>query len=295
MNPSHDETIVDIRGLGKTYGSAEVLSDVSFAIKAGECFGLLGPNGAGKSTIIKVIYGVVARSRGDLQVMGFDPQVDAMELRRHLGVVMQEDALDEAMTVRNNMMMFCRFHNLKGAEAAKRVDALLESMSLSVKAHARISALSGGMRRRLAFVRSLLSQPKLLILDEPTTGLDPAVRHALWDKIRELKRGGTTILLTTHYMDEAELLCDRLVVIDQGRVNIQGQPRHLIDEHCPGYVAVFSQGTDLAAGAIRREYATLDAYTLELKRGAMAPHVLRPANLEDVFLKLTGRVLKEND
>ncbi len=295
MNPSKGETIVDIRGLGKTYGSAEVLSDVSFTIKAGECFGLLGPNGAGKSTIIKVIYGVVARSRGDLQVMGFDPQVDAMELRRHLGVVMQEDALDEAMTVRNNMMMFCRFHSLKGAEAAKRVDDLLESMSLLMKAHARISTLSGGMRRRLAFVRSLLSQPKLLILDEPTTGLDPAVRHALWDKIRELKRGGTTILLTTHYMDEAELLCDRLVVIDQGRVNIQGKPRQLIDEHCPGYVAVFGQGSDLAAGAMRREYASLDAYSLELKQGAMAPHVLRPANLEDVFLKLTGRVLKEND
>jgi len=287
--------VVEVKGLGKAYGKAQVLSDVSFGINAGECFGLLGPNGAGKSTLIKVIYGVVARSQGDVRVLGLDPQVDGKELRRHLGVVMQDDALDEAMTVRDNMLMFCRFHGIKGQEAAKRVDGLLESMSLSAKSGSKISALSGGMRRRLAFVRSLLSNPKVLILDEPTTGLDPAVRHALWDKIRELRRGGTTTILTTHYMDEAEVLCDRLVVIDQGRIKIQGNPKQLIQDHCLGYVGIFNQNETLSGNTVRQEYASIDAFTSEMKHGVRQAGVIRPANLEDVFLKLTGRDLKEND
>jgi len=287
--------IVEVKGLGKAYGKTQVLSDVGFSINSGECFGLLGPNGAGKSTLIKIIYGVVARSQGDVRVLGWDPQVDGKELRKHLGVVMQDDALDEAMTVRGNMLMFCRFHGIKGRQAASRVDDLLESMSLTAKAQAKISALSGGMRRRLAFVRSLLSNPRLLILDEPTTGLDPAVRHALWDKIRELKRNGTTTILTTHYMDEAEVLCDRLVVIDQGRVKIQGNPKQLIQDHCPGYVGVFNQDGAGTGNTIRREYATIDAFTSDMKQGGGQAGVIRPSNLEDVFLKLTGRDLKEND
>ena len=246
--------------VGMSFGSFNAITDLSFSIAEGECFGLLGPNGAGKSTMIKLIYGVMARTRGSLSVLGFDPSRDARALRRYLGVVMQEDALDEAMGVRDNMLMFCRYHDQWGAAADRTVDELLEFMSLTAKADARIFTLSGGMKRRLAFVRSLISKPKLLILDEPTTGLDPAVRLLLWDKIRELKQRGTTILLTTHYMDEAESLCDRLVVIDHGSIKAEGSPKALIKQYCP-------------------------------EAPEHKPDALRPANLQDVFLRLTGKDL----
>jgi lipooligosaccharide transport system ATP-binding protein len=227
---------------------------------------------------------------------------------------MQEDALDEAMTVRDNMLLFCRFHQIPKAEAEKRVDQLLGDMSLKNKSHSTINALSGGMKRRLTFVRSLLCKPKILILDEPTTGLDPAVRHVLWEKIRTLKNQGTTIILTTHYMDEAEILCDRLVIMDQGVIKGEGSPKELIAHHCPGYVVLHQSGRY----TIRREFASLElltAYLGQFPKSANPPHIqsvssveesglpdhpatppsmIRPSNLEDVFLKLTGRELDDN-
>lgn len=291
--------------VGKVFGSQVAVKDLSLEIFPGECFGLLGPNGAGKSTMIKIIYGVVARSSGQLEVLGMDPQKDSQSLRRHLGVVMQEDSLDEAMTVRENMIMFCNFHGIRRKQAGIQVDQLLEEMSLHNKSQAPIFALSGGMKRRLAFVRALLCQPKILILDEPTTGLDPAVRHVLWEKIRKLKSQGTTIILTTHYMDEAEILCDRLVIMDQGSLKGEGSPRQLIDHHCPGYVVIYQEGFE----GKRQQFASLKALTEYLdavqkiqQEGGVhaagfpvaAPTMMRPSNLEDVFLKLTGRELDEH-
>lgn len=280
-------SIVLAKNVTKSFGASKALDDLSFSIESGECFGLLGPNGAGKSTMIKLIYGVMQRSSGDLNVLGYDPSHSARELRRHIGVVLQEDALDEAMSVRENMLMFCQFHGISSDVAHKRVDNLLEFMALGPKSNARISTLSGGMKRRLAFVRSLLPRPKLLILDEPTTGLDPAVRQLLWERIQELKNAGTTILLTTHYMDEAEILCDRIVVVDQGHIKAEGSPRALIKDHCLGFVAlVEKQGQ-----RTRIEAPTLDEIAVLMQIYSKTPAIVRPSNLEDVFLKLTGRNL----
>jgi len=255
-------SVVSARHVTKAFASFSAIDDLSFTIEPGQCFGLLGPNGAGKSTMIKIIYGVIPRSGGELSVLGLDPSVNAKLLRRQLGVVLQEDALDDAMNVRDNMLMFCKFHGLHSQVAKRRVDELLSFMAIESKADAAIATLSGGMKRRLAFVRSLLPEPRLLILDEPTTGLDPAIRQLLWQKILELKKSGTTILLTTHYMDEAEFLCDELVLVDKGRLQAKGSPRALIDEHCPKLIPLVGQGD-----------------------------LVRHANLEDVFLKLTGRNL----
>ena len=280
-------SIVSAQHVTKSFGAASALSDLSFTIEPGECFGLLGPNGAGKSTMIKLIYGVTQRSSGDLTVLGFDPSHQASQLKKYIGVVLQEDALDEAMSARDNMLMFCQFHGIPSASARDRVDELMDFMALTPKAHARIATLSGGMKRRLAFVRSLLSRPRFLILDEPTTGLDPAVRQLLWQKIQELKHSGTSILLTTHYMDEAEILCDRLVVIDQGIIKAEGSPKELIRMHCSGFVALIeNQGQH-----DRIEAKTLDDITATLHAKNQKPAIVRSANLEDVFLKLTGRNL----
>ncbi len=288
--------ILKARQVGKVFGTQVAIKDLSLEIYPGECFGLLGPNGAGKSTMIKMIYGVVSRSSGDLTVLGFDPQKDSRALRRYLGVVMQEDALDEAMTVRENMLMFSRFHGIARKEAAPHVDQLLAELSLTAKSQAPIFALSGGMKRRLAFVRALICRPKILILDEPTTGLDPAVRHVLWEKIRQLKSQGTTIILTTHYMDEAELLCDRLVIMDQGALKGEGSPRQLIATHCPGYIVIYQEDFQTK----RHQFTSLKALTDHLEtvqkhesQGGV-PTMMRPSNLEDVFLKLTGRELDEH-
>lgn len=280
-------SIISASHVSKTYGAVNALNDLSFAVESGECFGLLGPNGAGKSTMIKMIYGVLKRTGGDLTVLGLDPSTHAKELRRSIGVVLQEDALDEAMSVGENMLMFCQFHGIPAATSRARVSELLGFMSLESRFHDRISSLSGGMRRRLAFVRSLLPNPKLLILDEPTTGLDPAVRQLLWDKIQDLKEAGTTILLTTHYMDEAELLCDRIVVVDQGQIRAEGAPRSLIRSHCLGFVAhLETQGV-----RARVEAATLEDIATLVQAQNKKASMVRPSNLEDVFLKLTGKNL----
>lgn len=218
----------------KKFKNFAAVKGVSFAASKGECFGLLGPNGAGKSTLISMIYGSMSRSAGQIKVLGLDPETQGRQVRGQTGVVTQENNLDSAMSVIENMRMYSRYVGVPQKESEVRISELLEFMLLSHKRNAVIESLSGGMKRRLVFVRALLSRPKLLILDEPTTGLDPAVRQLLWDKINELKKTGTTILLTTHYMDEAERLCDRLTIMDEGLVRGEGAPKELIQKLAPG-------------------------------------------------------------
>lgn len=296
----------------KKYGTFTAVAGVSFEVHRGECLGLLGPNGAGKSTLINMIYGASPRSGGHLLVDDLDPARDARTLRHKIGVVTQENALDESMSVRENMLMFAGFYSVPKARRAAKVDELLQFMNLSHKADAPIRALSGGMQRRLVFVRALLGDPTLIILDEPTTGLDPAVRHLLWQKILEFKQAGVTVLLTTHYMDEAEILCDRLLIMDQGRIAAEGAPKALIKQHSPGFIAHFmlDDAALLRAQSLARKDATytvtahstgFSIRTLDLPRLTAAlhdiqaePSMIRPTNLEDVFLKITGRELTEH-
>jgi lipooligosaccharide transport system ATP-binding protein len=293
--------VVAVEAVSKKFGTFTAVDAASFSIAKGECFGLLGPNGAGKSTLIRMLYGATSRTDGRMSVLGLDPQTQGRALRKRLGVVTQEDALDEQMSVLENMRLYASFIGLPKAVAAGRIDELLGFLSLNHKRDEKILTLSGGMKRRLVFVRALLAEPELLILDEPTTGLDPAVRQLLWDKIRALKSRGTTVLLTTHYMDEAEFLCDRLVILDRGAIKVSGAPRQLIAASCPGYVALWSDQAALASEGDadaskptthrRLEAATLSELATRIEREARQPDVIRPSSLEDVFLKVTGREL----
>ncbi|MGB0744622.1 MAG: ABC transporter ATP-binding protein [Opitutales bacterium] len=297
--------IVEASNVRKVFDKTEAVRSVDFDVRQGECFGLLGPNGAGKSTLIRMIYGALMRSGGSLHVFGLDPSVDSRSVKKRLGVVLQENALDEEMTVRSNMLMFGRCVGVPPSEREARVDELLELMALSHRADAQIRELSGGMQRRLAFVRALLGRPDLLILDEPTTGLDPAVRLLLWEKVFELKLQGITVLLTTHYMDEAERLCDRLMILDQGKCQAEGSPRGLIQQHCPGVVVTFAGGRqpsedEIAAtgGSVTRDVMGLHLRLPSFKAAEElvdrigSEHVIvRPTNLEDVFLEITGKEL----
>ncbi len=280
---------------------------MSLHVKKGECFGLLGPNGAGKSTFINMVYGTVARTSGELTVFGYDPKKNSREIKKRLGVVTQDNALDESLTVVENMKIYCAFIGVPKDKQTKRIEELLEYMNLAHKRDASIRMLSGGMKRRLVFVRALLGNPELLILDEPTTGLDPAVRHLLWGKVRELHQAGTTIVLTTHYMHEAEVLCGRLVILNQGKIVAEGSPQKMIADHTPGYVGIFSSDekekvqkaiTDKnkyhfhedASGIYLRTAGLSDLTSLHSDY-ALNPLQIRPSNLEDVFLKLTGKEL----
>lgn len=296
--------MIRARSLVKSFGDSVAVQGVDLDVRKGEVFGLLGPNGAGKSTFINMVYGTVERTSGELSVFGSDPQTHGREVKKRLGVVTQDNALDENLTVEENMLLYCAFVSVPSAERKKRVAELLEYMNLGAKRDAVIQSLSGGMKRRLVFVRALLGKPELLILDEPTTGLDPAVRHLLWGKVRELHKAGTTIVLTTHYMHEAEVLCDRLAILNQGKITAEGTPHEMIKEHAPGYVGHFelSAKPKLAsmmdsvhsyedATGIYVRTATLQELTALHVQYALTPLQIRPANLEDVFLKLTGREL----
>ncbi|MEM0966008.1 MAG: ABC transporter ATP-binding protein [Verrucomicrobiota bacterium] len=293
----------------KKFGSFTALEGFELEVGRGDCVGLLGPNGAGKSTFIGCLYGVVRRTSGELLVFGLDPASDDRAIKRRIGVVPQENALDEGLTVVENMQLYARFEGLGRANSTKRIEELLGYMALDKKRNAEIRTLSGGMKRRLTFVRALLSNPELLILDEPTTGLDPSVRHLLWDTVADLRKEGRTVLVTTHYMHEAEALCDRIVVMNNGRFVANGKPRELIDRETPGYVGIFPgegeatlrrfanadweiypQGEQFCVRAPRFD----DLIELQKEVGLEARQ-LRPTNLEDVYLKLTGRVLEEDD
>lgn len=302
-----DPVLIRARALTKSFAGFKAVDEIDLEIRPGECFGLLGPNGAGKSTFISMTYGMVRKTSGNLSVFGMDPDKSHREIKKRLGVVTQENALDESLTVYENMMIYCAFIGIPSQERHKRVDELLDYMLLSHKKNALIQALSGGMKRRLVFVRALLGKPELLILDEPTTGLDPAVRHLLWGKVKELRQSGTTIVLTTHYMHEAEVLCDRLVILNKGKVVAEGTPQALISQHAPGYVGIFKledkENLDLVisgrkdldhlidTSGIYLRTKTLDELTAFHSLHGLTPLQIRPSNLEDVFLKLTGQDL----
>lgn len=301
--------IIRARGVGKRFGDFTALAGLDLDVHRGECVGLLGPNGAGKSTFIGCIHGSVLRSGGDLNVFGLDPLRDARRIKERLGVVPQENALDEELTVLENMQLYARFEGLSRAEANPRINELLEHMSLDHKRDATIRMLSGGMKRRLAFVRALLSDPELLILDEPTTGLDPTVRHLLWEKVLSYRQAGKTVLVTTHYMHEAELLCDRIIILNKGTLVGSGPPRDLIAQHAPGFVGTFARENEPSL----RDHLTSETHLYQQgwQTCVRAPSIeiltqlqaasgtralqLRPANLEDVYLKLTGQDLGDNE
>jgi lipooligosaccharide transport system ATP-binding protein len=302
-----------VRDLVKSYDGKPAVNGISFELKRGECFGLLGPNGAGKTTTLRCCLGLTAPDRGDVTLVGIALPDGAREARARVGVVPQFDNLDPDFTLGENLLVYGRYFGLSDAHIKSRIPDLLEFAGLAGKEKAALRSLSGGMKRRLTLARALVNDPDLLLLDEPTTGLDPQARHLIWERLKRLIADGKTILLTTHFMDEAERLCARLAIMDAGKIVTQGSPRELIAEHIePHVVEIFCDIEDaqqiewarneVERYALRSEMAgeTLFCYVDEpaalLERLATKPGLRvmhRPANLEDVFLKLTGRDLRD--
>ncbi len=299
-------SLVEARSLSKRFGDFTAVDSVDFEVREGEAFGFLGPNGAGKSSTMRMIASVSPPTGGTLRVLGLDPETQGREIRARLGVVPQEDSLDMELTVEENLMIYGRYFNLSRREAKHRIDELLEFAQLTERRGSRVEPLSGGMKRRLTIARGLINRPDLLILDEPTTGLDPQARHLLWDRLYRLKRQGVTLIVTTHYMDEAEQLCDRLVIMDKGRIVGEGSPRGLIEQHAtPDVIEVrFAEGEEpeLEGTAERVEHLPdrsflytrdTDATLAAIHDRGLTPQttLVRRSTLEDVFLHLTGRSL----
>jgi lipooligosaccharide transport system ATP-binding protein len=310
MQETSEPSLIHARGLTKRFGGFTAVDDIDFDVARGESFGFLGPNGAGKTSTMRMIGCVSPITKGTLTVMGMDPTRDGPKIRGRLGVVPQEDTLDVELTVRENLMIYGRYFGLDRREISRRTDELLEFAQLTERANDQVEPLSGGMKRRLTIARSLINEPEMLLLDEPTTGLDPQARHLLWDRLYRLKQRGVTLVLTTHYMDEAEQLCDRLVVMDKAKIVAEGSPSALIAqystrevtelrfppgiaeeldgrldgiaervEHLPDRVLLYADDGEAAAVAVRQ-------------RGLEPDTVLvRRSSLEDVFLHLTGRSL----
>jgi lipooligosaccharide transport system ATP-binding protein len=304
------EPLVQARGLTKRFGDFVAVDAIDFDIAKGEAFGFLGPNGAGKTSTMKMITTVSPITDGKLSVFGFDPATQGREIRKRLGVVPQEDNLDLELTVAENLYVYGRYHDMDRARIRQRTTELLEFAQLADRAKSKVEPLSGGMKRRLIIARALINEPDLVILDEPTTGLDPQARHLLWDRLYRLKREGATLIITTHYMDEAEQLCDRLVVMDKGKIVAEGSPRQLIAQHAPREVvelrfadgAIDSVALRLEGVASRSEVLadrvilyTDDAEATQHELTARDIHpeqiLVRRSTLEDVFLRLTGRSL----
>ena len=308
--PRTRESTLVARGLEKSYANCEAVKGVNFEVYRGECFGFLGPNGAGKTTTMKMIYGAAVPTGGELRVTGLDVRHHEREVKRRIGVVPQENNLDEDLKVKENLLVFGRYFDLPRKVVRRRAEELLEFVQLSERGDAQVEHLSGGMKRRLLIARALINDPDLVVLDEPTTGLDPQARHLVWDKLRELTSQNKTLVLTTHYMDEAAQLCDRLCIMEGGRFISEGAPRALINEHVSPEVVEFradpdtleklaplveglSDGTDRVGEALLVHTSDSDAVTRRIKgAGVTVEHTLhRQATLEDVFLKLTGRRL----
>lgn len=308
------DTVISASNLTKRFGDLVAVDHVDFAIRRGESFGFLGPNGAGKTSTMRMIYARSPVTDGDLTVLGMDPREDPRKVKARIGVVPQQNNLDPDLTVLENMVVFARFYDIPGSEATPRAHDLLEFMELDGRAGDKVDTLSGGMKRRLLIARALMPDPELLLLDEPTTGLDPQARHLVWDRLEALKAEGVTLLLTTHYMEEAQRLCDRLVIMDEGEIIERGAPDELVDRHvgrevvevwtdAPGQQAILDGLGDAANGydrtdsrlilyvddgeAMLRAVEDLDL-DLDLEGAAF-----RNATLEDVFLKLAGRRLVE--
>lgn len=258
--------VVAAEDLVKEYDGLQAVRGINFRIKARECFGFLGPNGAGKTSTVKMIYGLSPVSAGKLTVLGMDVRTKIRDIKRRLGVVPQENNLDPDLKVLQNLLVYASFFNISGSEARNRAQELLEFFGLADKAKERVESLSGGMKRRLTIARALINKPDLLILDEPTTGLDPQARHMVWQRLRQLKEQGVTLILTTHYMEEASQLCDRLVIMDRGEILVEGNPHQLVSEQAGEEIVETSSSEEM---------------------------IVHPATLEDVFLKLTGRKLQD--
>jgi lipooligosaccharide transport system ATP-binding protein len=303
------EALIHARGLTKQFGSLRAVDGIDFDVSRGEAFGFLGPNGAGKSSTMRMIGCVSPPSGGTLRILGMDPVKEGSEIRARLGVVPQADTLDNELTVRENLIIYGRYFGLSRAEVRKRADELLEFVQLSERADSKVEPLSGGMKRRLTIARALVNDPGIMLLDEPTTGLDPQARHVVWDRLFRLKQRGVTLILTTHYMDEAEQLCDRLVVMDNGTFAAEGSPLELIRRYSTREVVELrfpgeAPGAEAATfdGMVSRVEALPDRLLLYTDDGdALVPvaherlHpqsvLVRRSTLEDVFLRLTGRTL----
>jgi len=307
------DILVRARGLTKAFGEFTAVDGIDFELSRGEVFGFLGPNGAGKSSTMRMIGCVSPPTGGELTILGLDPVRDGAAIRARLGVVPQEDTMDVELTVRENLLIYGRYFGLRRDVIRERTDRLLDFVQLSERAADQVEPLSGGMKRRLTIARSLISEPEILLLDEPTTGLDPQARHVVWDRLYRLKQQGVTLVLTTHYMDEAEQLCDRLVVMDAGKIVAEGSPRELIATYSTAEVLELRFGLDeqeqaaekLAAGPADRMEVLADRILLYAPDGddALAAvrglglepvnSLIRRSTLEDVFLRLTGRRLED--
>ena len=304
--------MIRARGLRKTYDEVVAVDDIDFEVAVGESFGLLGPNGAGKSTTMRMIGGTSTRTAGELTVAGLDPATHGPEVRANLGVVPQQDNLDEELSVTDNLIVYGRYFGLPFSYLKPKVDELLEFAQLTEKAKEKVTKLSGGMKRRLTIARALVNEPRVLLLDEPTTGLDPQARHILWDRLFRLKEEGVTLIVTTHFMDEAEQLCDRLIVVDKGQIMAEGSPRELIRQYATREALELRFGSERNAQVLeqvgdlgdRQEIlpdriliyadngeAVLDEVTTRGLRPVTS--LVRRSSLEDVFLRLTGRSLIE--
>ena len=296
-------------GLRKSYGAHEVVCGLDFALQPGECFGLLGPNGAGKTTTLRLCLGLTDPDGGSITVLGEPVPQRAREARQRIGVVPQFDNLDPDFTIRENLQIFGRYFGIPDRDLRARIPDLLDFAGLASRADARIQTLSGGMKRRLTLARALINDPELVFLDEPTTGLDPQARHVIWERLRQLLKRGKTLLLTTHFMEEAERLCNRIAIMDHGRIIAIGEPRTLIAQHIePQVVEVYGEGAPDWAGSFGRMNAerceatgeTIFCYAhdpapliADLDRRGDLRYLHRRASLEDVFLKLTGRELRD--
>ena len=304
--------LIHARGLTKRFGSFTAVDGIDFDVYPGEAFGFLGPNGAGKTSTMRMIGCASPITAGELRVLDLDPRTQASRIKARLGVVPQQDNLDMEITVRENLLMYARYFDIRREDACSKAAELLEFVELSERGTAQVESLSGGMRRRLTIARALINDPELILLDEPTTGLDPQARHVVWDRLYQLKRRGATLLLTTHYMDEAERLCDRLLVMDKAKIVAEGSPRDLIARYSTREVVELRFADHARDGAARRLASFADRveelpdriqlYTSDGEAALQQVHalglllesaVVRRSTLEDVFLRLTGRALIE--
>lgn len=312
MAKKNEEVMIRAKGLTKVYGEFIAVDGIDFEVKKGEAFGLLGPNGAGKSTTMKMIASTSRRTGGELEILGKDPNVHGPEIRAHLGVVPQQDNLDRELKVWENLMTYGRYFGLSRKFLKGKIEELLQFAQLEDKRNNKTEELSGGMKRRLTIARGLVNEPEILMLDEPTTGLDPQARHVLWDRLFSLKELGVTLVITTHYMDEAEQLCDRLVVMDKGKIMAEGSPAELIKKYSSKEVLEVRFGSKNNAAAAKKLekvgdrievlpdriliYSANGEKELEkITKLGLNPitSLVRRSSLEDVFLRLTGRTLVE--
>src|SRR6187455_680410 len=312
MSETHTPSLIHARGLTKRFGDFTAVDAVDFDVAPGESFGFLGPNGAGKTSTMRMIGCVSPITAGTLRIMDMDPATDGPRIRARLGVVPQQDTLDTELTVRENLIIYGRYFGLTRAEVGKRADELLDFAQLTERAGDQVEHMSGGMKRRLTIARSLINEPTVLLLDEPTTGLDPQARHLLWDRLYRLKQRGVTLVLPTHYMDEAEQLCDRLVVMDKAKIVAEGSPRELIARYStrevtelrfpPGVQETLDGQLDDLAQRVEHLPDRILLYADDGEAAVAAAHarglqpetvLVRRSTLEDVFLRLTGRSLIE--